>query len=276
GLTLFPFYIRELQAFTLYLKNYLGIVSPIIVLMLFFILKHREKLRVEIFGFYFFSLAILLVLRQLMRWYLYLPSIGIILIFATLLSKVKNQFVFYSVNTLVILIFIVTLLGKQNNWLIVSDFVEKETNVIVSQISYQKPNEVLFLNLPAKWNDIPIFQLGFEHHLKHYLKYNPEIKVFSKIYLNSLNEDIDLKVNGESFTLKLTEPSYFILTAEEFLSQKRVPKISDTLTYIDSKYIIKNIDRVNRPKEIEVIIQHINATTTIFLFTKGNFQKIKL
>jgi len=218
GLLIFPFFLRDAQSFLLMhklLASSIGILFLIAILLLFF--KTRKKDYTVIFFVLFIILTIAPASRLMMRWYLYLPSVGFTgllsyLIFTANYKSLKTP-LFIAISFLFIYSF--ALIHAENDWIknsnesimALKDFIRINKNDI------DKSKRVEFLTIPAKIDDTPVFQLAFDKLFNFYYNSSSTIKVEvdSKSYLSNFYDSIYLNKEGNGLELEQINNNYFIL-----------------------------------------------------------------
>ena len=218
GLLIFPFYIREIQSFIFAHK----IISILLIISFgsiagYGFIRYKRKDKFILFSILFVLLTIAPASRLLMRWYLYLPSVGftIFLSYIIFSSKfLKNKRPIF-ISLIVLFIYGTTLVSKEIIW-------EKVTNqaVISLQVFLQEnrneiinSGEITLLTIPGKIDDIPVFQLAFDKLFNYYFNSSKHINVNveSRSYLNSFNDSITVTETKTDLILTQEHDNYFIL-----------------------------------------------------------------
>lgn len=259
GMTLFPFYLREIQAF-LILHPYTLFAFILFIYPLYKLIKNKKIDSLYIFLILFFIISLLPASRLLMRWYLYLPSIGFFsaLAFFIFNFNYKSKLLPIIISIVIVIIYSFTSFIKLIEWNnitnegheIIRTFVEENKDVIVES------DEIHFLTLPAKIGDIPVFQLAFGNHLNFYLDEKKEVKVLSKSYLQSFSDSVLTEIINGDYLITNFYDNYFIVFDKEKLTFFEQPDNSD---YKQEQIIIP----INKERNV--------AT---FSFSKGSFYHI--
>jgi hypothetical protein len=223
GLLVFPFYLRSIQELFL-LHHILFLIPAIISILIFliFFVKRRKNLNIVLT---FFILFILFTIapssRLLMRWYLYLPSIGLSggLAYFIFSLKFKSSTVPVVIAIIILLIYSGALTYNVFKW------VETSNNAITALNNFikQNKNEIIkdgqadFITIPAKIDDIPVFQLGFDKLFNFYLKSNRPVtvKILTKSYISNFYDSISTSFNKDGIFVKQISDNYFILFNDE-------------------------------------------------------------
>ncbi len=218
GLVIFPFFIRNVQSFITANKSLALITGIIIFAGIFFtIFKYKRRDYILFFFVLFFILTLAPASRLLLRWYLYLPSIGFTAALSYLIFKgyPKRINLKLCAAILILAVYSAALLQKETMWIKYSnDSVEMLHSFInKNRTELIKNKEAEFLTIPAKIDDVPIFQLGFNYLFNYYLGKNDSINVeyLSKSYLNNPDERINTWVKSGKIYMSQTDNNYFIL-----------------------------------------------------------------
>lgn len=234
GLILFPFNADEVKEL-IRNNSYLIYLSLILIAFTIIFLFKKLNNKKEIFLLLImFVLMILPASRLLMRWYDYLPSIAICILIPVMLNEIKSKRIVLVIISVFILFEVITLIIKENNWVDVSyegkEIIEKFTQEYSNDI--KNASELEFINLPAKVNEVPLFQLGFYDHMNYFLHEEKNISLFSKMYLDDFNEKIIINKNSDTLSIRLNRENYFILSHnEKYVNFNDVEK-TDNLNYL--------------------------------------------
>ncbi len=218
GLLVFPFFLRELQSLLITHKLLAAVIGIIAASGILYLILHRKKKDTTIFFFILFViLTIAPASRLLMRWYLYLPSVGFTglisyLIFSINYKRLKLPLI---VSIAVLVIYSIALLHEEINWVKYSsdsvtalkEFIQQNKKEI------EKTKQAEFLTIPAKIDDVPVFQLSFDKLFNFYFGDSSKInvKVDSKSYLANFSDPVPLTKSGNYIELRQIDNNYFIL-----------------------------------------------------------------
>jgi len=261
GMLVFPFFLRETQELLAAHSGLLLIAGvTAFIIAVFLIYKYRRK------DYLFFTIIILLLItilpasRLLMRWYLYLPSAFFCTLLAYLIFSSRiNIRASLTAALLVFTLYYSYLLYRETRWIEISAGGKYAVNNLINENKEDiyKAAGITFLTVPAKVDDIPLFQLGFDHHLNHYLESFREISVLSRSYLSGINDMIGSEDDKGEFNLTHTGDNYFILSGIE----KSIKFNSKDF----QKGKLKHIQYKNGKDPLRII----------FTFSEGNFYRIK-
>ena len=149
-----------------------------------------------------------------MRWYLYLPSAGFVLLICYLVftsfNKKKNAAL---VSLLLILsIYTFSLVQKETEWSVISKKSVVALEALQTGLTTNQYSSLTFLTIPAKVRDVPVYQLQFESLAQYYLKSKIQIEVLSKSYLSDWNEIIGMSADKSgNIILQQNKDNYFLL-----------------------------------------------------------------
>ncbi len=259
GMLIFPFFLREIQE--LIKSNLLVFLvsGGILILSAFYyILRKKRKDFFLILMIFFILITILPASRLLMRWYLYLPSAGFALLLSYLMLNGWPDIRKGILSVLIVfVIYYSYTIHRETRWIEVAGMGRNAVVNLKEQITGTDKNELIFLTVPAKVDDIPLFQLGFDHHLRIMLGIDNKISVLSKSYLESPSALIETNISPGDIMLSQTGDNYFMLSD----IGKNI-KFSDT-DINNNK--LKNIHFINNKEPYK----------TLFTFSEGKFQIIK-
>ena len=188
----------------------------------------RQRIRPNhLFGMVWFAITVLPVLSLYSPWNTYLPSVGSALIIAALCSKIKTdslkqarQLTLASFLTLSI----IYSLDHQNHWHQARSLSHHLTSAI---INLERDGPIYLANLPAEWNDAPLFIS--EWALQDALRlqgHGRTVFTLANVIKQQREDSIaPTIVDPKSFTLQLTRATeFFRLDAMEILSGQRQPE----------------------------------------------------
>lgn len=123
----------------------------------------------------------------------------------------------------------------------------------------EKYNEANFLTIPAKVDDIPVFNLGFSQLLNYYGNFDRTINVniYSKSFLCNFDDSLFIRILVKNITLNQVKDNYFIL----FNDRKNINfETNDNIKISKETLIVKDQEIINR---------------ILYTFSNGRFIKIK-
>ncbi len=264
GLLVFPFFIREIQFFFLSHKLLAGIlIIPLAIPLIYFLFIRIKREPLLIFFILFVVITIAPASRLFLRWYLYLPEVGFSAFLSYLIfsSKVRANKLSYILASVILVIYSGALVIKEKSWVynteqsvsILKNFIDKNKDEI------EQRGVVDFLTIPAKVDDIPVFQLGFDKLFNFYGGFQKPItvNVYSKSYLSSLSDSISFLNQSNKLTLTQTDDNYFIL----FNNGKNLNFESNNFMNEDQK-------------KLTIKMQELK-NKLLFTFSKGKFIMLK-
>ncbi len=218
GLLTFPFFIREVQ--NIFLSHKIFFLATALILFIPVLYYLYKKIKIESILLFFILFTIITIApasRLFMRWYLYLPETGFAafasyFLFSAGFKKMTTPFI---IALSMLIIYSGAFLHKEADWIKTSDEAVDNLKEFISnnKIEIANSGEINFLTVPAKVNDIPIFNLGFEDLFNFYGKFSKPITVnlYSKSYLNNFDDPIQIVRTSKSLILNQTDDNYFIL-----------------------------------------------------------------
>ncbi len=264
GLLAFPFFIREVQNIVIHYKL-LSLASIVILFfpLVYFLSKKAKKEPILIFFLLFIIITLAPASRLFMRWYLYLPEVGFTgfvsyFIFSLNFNK-KIIPIIIAVSLLII--YSSTLLFKENDWILDSNkaISSLKTFLSANKSEIEKSNEANFLTIPAKVDDIPVFNLGFSQLLNYYGNFakTVNVNVYSKSFIYNFEDSLFIKIKDKNIMLNQVKDNYFIL----FNDGKNINFETNNKIKISRKsLVVKDQELMNK---------------ILYTFSNGRFIKIK-
>lgn len=262
-------------------KIVLIIAVTIIAIILYFVIKVIRKVDSFtksgiIFGILWYFFFILPALPLMMRWYVFLPSVGIIFILASFFQTERKYIKFKYFPHIALAIF---LLLPEHDHLTMNKWVDasKELEIIKTELSMQEQinaDTLYFWGAPDKIERVNTMKNGFQQAI-HYFTNNNKTEVISP-----------LRFEGELssvITARKIDSSYYELSATEgrFLLQggkSRAVYINETIidTTLDFIIEIANSADTKKPTSKAALKFKKFSTSSIHYFYNGNkFVKLK-
>jgi hypothetical protein len=214
GFLLFPFSPREIQHVLIAHQGLTFIACGVGLVAFAFLLYKKKSDKLFWFLFLFIILTILPASRLFMRWYLYLPSAGFILLICYLVFTTfdKKKVVIQFSILLIFFIYAFFLVQKEIAWRDISKKSVFAFAELKKEFSSNEYSSIVFLTIPAKVGDVPIYQLQFDQLVQYYLKRKIQIDVLSKSYLTSWDEQIGMTSDKSgNIILQHYKDNYFLL-----------------------------------------------------------------
>ncbi len=245
-------FVVVLPTFAYSTQNPLGLILnfillSVLLLRISIIFKEKEKVDWKIisFGFFWYALFVFPVLTLFMRWYSFLPSIGLLIIFSEIFKNAK-KIVIYSTLVPLITIFVVVDSYSLHLWRNSVAFTQKVLSEI-SRIDTRGSNKALFWYFPQYYNNFPILRSGVEKaiNFSSKIKFQEILLPVSIVY----QRDSQIKFN-------MTKENVFQFNIENAIPylNKRVEEIADT-TQVENDYyrlkIVKIIGKKRYFAEVE-------------------------
>jgi hypothetical protein len=255
GTLLFPFFLKDLEYIIRTYGFILFLIIPLAFAAGYYIYKKYDKKT--------FCLIILLVAvsilpasRLFMRWYLYLPSVFFCFGISFLIAGIAPYKRRIAIMLLIVSCYAAANFANQIKWVKISNSGEK----IIEQFKKDYPGEltgagqVVFVNLPAKIDDIPLFQLGFDYHLNYYLKSNKQCEFVSKTVMKSISDTVFISRSNNILRVEAQKGNTFLPGDTTSYAKISIENSYNNTIYLDLSKIM------NR---------------TVFIFNHGKFIKIK-
>lgn len=203
---------EELQLSFNFLKDNLFVATFLAVLMIIITFIKRKKIlsikfeATIIFGFLWYSLLIMPALPYLMRWYPFMPSIGLLIIILKLIELNYNEFlkiiiiIFIMFNYVIVNIFF-------ENWQSASDRIEKISDI--THIDKATSSKLRIWGLPDKFERINILKIAPDVYFSSIFEASKD-SIDSPIrceYYN--NSNISIEKQDQMILMKLTNGRFF-------------------------------------------------------------------
>ncbi len=230
GLLILPVFTNIFQDFIR--ANLIWFILPAIPVIFFaarFMIKKGYKNRILVFSVLFIILALAPSSRLLMKWYLYIPSVGFIAFVSLLLfDYVPKKYVTYALLA-ISLIYLAGNIYNQTSWInltgkgdkIISKF-ETEFHDVVSD---DKP--LIFLTIPGKVNNFSVYHLQFDKLLSHKLGITKEVDIYSRSAVESFADEIKLDDTGSCYKITHTGGNSISEYGYEYAPFMTEPEITD-------------------------------------------------
>ena len=216
GLLIIPVFTTTLHLFVkthFLLANLTGILFIFFIAALFYKKFKNDKL------IYFLVLFVLFTFlpasRVLMKWYLYLPSAGFVILISYLIFQLKEKRFRFAVIIAfsIIIIYTTGTFANEYRWINITNRGKKIVNMFLTDYKtvIDKNQKLIFLTVPAKVEGIPVFQLQFDTYLNHFIGTNKQIDVLTNSSLSSFSDKIKLEKLHSSIILSNTKLNFFIL-----------------------------------------------------------------
>jgi hypothetical protein len=257
-----------------FLKTYplfffISSAATLILLVLAIRLWWTEKFL--IFSILFILITILPVSRLLMRWYLYIPSIGFVLALSFLISKMgiprlKMKYISSMLLLLVLLIYTPFLIFEQMRWVHAGQLAEKISTDIAQTIKTYDLHNLQVLNLPTELEETPVLGYGFEEHMRYRLRHDfdhqRDVKIDVAAHV-SLARESDLnrmhvrKISENEYRILINESdSFFIFPLNPAIFSQR-EKIYSGMVLSDSLKVIQIGDLNTRNEVVSLQVKSL-------------------
>ncbi|GJQ64683.1 MAG: hypothetical protein SCALA702_37360 [Melioribacteraceae bacterium] len=190
----------------------------LVILILFLLYRDRTKLRIYVFPIIFIILTLAPASRLLMKWYLYLPSVGFVIFIAMLLGNLKSNRVRFLGFSVLIVFYSFSLVQTQLNWI---EYTSNNDAIIAkfgsSKRTFNELETLYFLTIPAKISGYPVNHLNPAELLRYKLKITNPIEILSRSAITNWYDKIDCFDIKNGIRLEHKFPNYFVLYGYENL-----------------------------------------------------------
>jgi hypothetical protein len=228
------------------------------VLLLFWV----RRSKILLFFCLFLILTLLPVTRLLMRWYLYIPSVGFCLALAFVIyrlniSKFGKWKLAYLATALIVFVYVFFILEEQNRWINAGQLSKKISYQAAKTISENNLEKCFFLNVPAELEEVPVLMYGvssfINFRLRNDFNASGEVQVYPVCAMSleqvpDLNRVIIGMMENRNYLISLEQTgSSFVFPRHSEISAKRV-NIEEGLVLEDPLFITR-IEKVNTQNE---------------------------
>ena len=191
-------------------------------------LAWRDRRSIEtghVFGFFWFGIATLPVASLYSPWNTYLPSVGTALIlgaFADWTRSITRKRERQVAAGLFLALCIIYSLNHQQHWLEARDLCAR----LAATVEQESGGTVYLANLPAEWNEAPLYVGDWAlRGALHLQGNNRQVVALANVIKNRAEDRLEtILLDDSTFALRLTTPGeFFRLESTEILSGARRP-----------------------------------------------------
>jgi len=259
------------------------ILSVSVIVFLLITFKWWRKSKWLVFFMVVILVSLIPVLRLLMRWYLYIPSIGFAFTLAYLLFKwygrsgLERRLSIVAM-ILILMIYTVFLLKEQERWLDAGRLSGSITEEIAGQIIKGRLSRCLILNLPAELKETPVLMYGLESFINFRLGNDfdstDSIKISVAAHVSLAQENDLKKMDVEKLqrnVFRISIPgsaSFFIFPGQAALVSQKT-RLSKGMVFDDPLFQIK-IEEINRQNEaVQILLKLREPQIPVLYYSQG-------
>lgn len=254
-----------------------------IVALAAFVVRIRKS-KPLLFLILFTLITLIPVLRLMMRWYLYIPSVGFCIALAYLLNRVdytkigrlKLSYIF---ATMLFLIYAFFILKEQDRWINAGNLSREISGKIARTIAENKLEKCYFLNSPGELQEVPVMIYGIEafinFRLRHDFDYAQKVEIVPVCLISlsqkaDYNEQIIGKIGKGQYTisLELTDSFFIFPLHREILSHKSEMEKGLLVEDVGFKREIESVNALNEANKIKVEIN--GSANPVLYYLNGN------
>jgi hypothetical protein len=242
-----------------------------------------RKSKALMFFCLFLLLTLLPVSRLLMRWYLYIPSIGFCLALAFVLyrlhiSKIGRWNITYLITALIVFVYAFFIMEEQNRWINAGQISKKVSYQVARKITEHDIDRCFFLNVPGELEEVPVMMYGISSFINFRLRndfnHPGEVQVFPVCSM-SLSQSQDLnrvivgKMGNRNYLISLERSgSFFVFPYHSQITAKKV-KIEEGLALENSGYKLR-IEKINDRNEAnKVVVEILEPELPVLYYLNG-------
>lgn len=193
-----------------------GIIISGTIIYTFF--KNESSRGLFLFAGLLIILTILPASRLLMKWYLYLPSTGFIILLVLTIESWSSQYLKKTAYFIVGSSYFISILYIQITWV---NLTGTNDAILVSLNNkynlVEKSGQIFFLTIPAKIGNYPINHLNSAELFRYKLNITNDIEVLSRSSISNWSDKIDCFYTQNGIRLMHTNSNYFIVYGYENL-----------------------------------------------------------
>lgn len=233
----------------------------------------------------FVFISLLPVLRLLMRWYLYIPSIGFCLALAFLVNRLweTRRFSLGKISAAVIVLLLISgiygyfLITEQQRWIKSGEMARQQSGAIAETIAAAALDSCLILNVNAEIEEVPIMNYGLGGFIRHRLAADHDYH--QPVYFHPI-AFISWQAAADTNALVIEEqsPRRFMLSLENSSSFFTFP--NDSILYINrgnietgqqvnTRYYDITISGLDDRREVTRIDLQINSKLPLLIYENG-------
>lgn len=240
------------------------------------VLRFRSRLHPFVFPLLWTLLTILPVSRLVMRWYLYIPSVGFCIAMASIFGSISRQKAARRwVPRLVLGMYGAILIWQSAEWIYAGRQAREYLAGLGQEVQPAKGDTLTFLNIPSKIGTAPVFNLGFQRTVQHYLgRPDLHVRILSKTVIEGEPVHISMRAADipGAIILRIDDNGYFFLDNADIKAGRATAEPGALLPTDDGTARILSMNRFNRPDGIELPLENQGDNT--FIFDGSNFRRI--
>jgi len=180
--------------------------------------KNKSSRRLFLFAGLLIILTILPASRLLMKWYLYLPSTGFIILLVLTIESFRSKTSRKVVYLIIATTYFISLLYIQYTWVNLTSTNDDILASLKNKYNLSEKSDLIyFLTIPAKIGNYPINHLNSAELFRYKLDITNDIEVLSRSSISNWSDKIDCFYTQNGIRLMHTNSNYFIVYGYENL-----------------------------------------------------------
>lgn len=219
--------------------------------------KYRARLHPLLFPLLWIIITILPVSRLVMRWYLYIPSIGFCMGLGWAVANIRRRSPRYGMAVLIWMLYVIILLPQSLQWIQAGDLAQKYLAGFPAVLHHTDHDTLTFLAIPSKIGTAPIFNLGFQETVRHHF-HRPDLQVraLSKVIIEQ--EPVHVRMEPASttdlVTLRTDSNGYFFLDNPDLKARRAIVDTGMWLHTDDGMARILSLNTWSRPNGVQLLL----------------------
>jgi hypothetical protein len=228
----------------------LGVAAYVLV-------RWRSRLAPLLFCVVALGVTLVPVLRLMMRWYLYVPSVFFAIGAGWLLARLAERRRAMALGILgaLSILYAAIDLASIDAWVRASRVAGSVGADLRSTSVPVEPGDTLrFVTIPGKLGSAPIFNLGFAGTVQHLLGADVEVEVASKVVLPDYPTVMATHISAHADTAYIDAPAggSFAINSAAVVGQQRAPDMGSVIETEAGAVLVTRASRARRPISIAV------------------------
>ena len=240
---------------------------------LFAVWRTQGNRSTMLWGLIWLCVSIVPTYRATMRWYLFLPSVGICMVLASVCASFSERWR-VSLVALLVLAFTLGLANERRKWAIADAVNRSALSSLLANARGDSIRRVLILTTPAKVRRMPVFGGNTESFFRIHGGTAGGVDVISHLALcDPLGVVKCSRRDATTMTLELTEGEgeFLPLRARAHLTE-RVVGVGDTIDSDAGTVVVAKLSRAGGVRAVDVSFPRVAfRDSRILLFTRGRF-----
>jgi hypothetical protein len=242
---------------------------------LFLLWRFRGTTRPFLLCALWIGITLLPVSRLMMRWYLYIPSVGFCMGVGWLLSRLGTERRAVAIAAVVWLLYVTIGVGQSMQWRDASGIAGRLLRQLDTEATVRSNRDTLtFITLPAKVGTTPIFHLGFPVTLRHHFQRDSMMsRTWAGVVMDRIPAEVHWQAIDGAIRLDISG-GYFFLADNELMMKRKSPEQEMAIRSDGATITILSLNEQGKPNALGVR-PDAPVTRNLFLFDGEKFIRVK-